>query len=67
MTEKIDGQVVHRYADIALDPADPMAAADAKRLIAERGGVLAVKEGYIALQSEGHPIAFKDIEVQALR
>ncbi len=67
VTEKIDGQVVHRYADIALDPADPMAAADARRLIAERGGVLAVTEGYIALQSEGHPIAFKDIEVQTLQ
>jgi hypothetical protein len=67
VTEKIDGQVVHRYADIALDPADPMAAADAKRLIAERGGALAVTDGYIALQSEGHPIAFKDIELQELK
>lgn len=66
ITEKINGAVVHRYADVALDPADPMAAADAKRLIAERIGVLPVKEGYIALQSEGHPIAFKDIEVQEL-
>ena len=66
-TEKIDGQVVHRYADIALDPNDPMAAADAKRLIEARGGVLPVTEGYIALQSEGHPIAFKDIEVQELK
>ena len=67
VTEKINGVVVHRYADIALDPADPMAATDARRLIAERGGVLAVKEGYIALQSEGHPVAFKDIQVQVLR
>lgn len=67
VTEKINGAVVHRYGDIALDPADPMAAADAKRLIAERGGVLPVREGYIALQSEGHPIEFKDIEVQVLK
>jgi len=67
ITEKINGVVVHRYADVALDPNDPMAAADAKRLIAERGGVLPVTEGYIALQSEGHPIAFKDIEVQELK
>jgi len=67
VTEKIDGQVVHRYADIALDPNDPMAAADAKRLIEARGGVLPVTEGSIALQSEGHPIAFKDIEVQELK
>lgn len=67
VTERINGQVVHRYADIELDPNDPMAAADARRLIAERDGLLAVKRGYIALQSEGHPIAFKDIEVQELK
>lgn len=67
ITEKINGVVVHRYADVALDAADPMAAADARRLIAERGGVLPVREGYIALQSEGHPIAFKDIAVQVIR
>lgn len=67
VTEKINGVVVHRYADIALDPADPMAAADARRVIAERGGLLPVTEGYIALQSEGHPIAFKDIQVQELK
>jgi hypothetical protein len=67
VTERINGAVVHRYADIELDPNDPMAAADALRLIAERGGVLAVKGGYIALQSEGHPVEFKDIEVQELK
>lgn len=67
VTERINGAVVHRYADIALDPNDPMSPGDAKRLIAERGGVLAVKEGYIALQSEGHPIEFKDIQVQVLK
>jgi len=67
VTEKINGVVAHRYADIALDPNDPMAAADAKRLVEARGGVLPVTEGYIALQSEGHPIAFKDIEVQELK
>jgi hypothetical protein len=67
ITEKINGVIVHQYADVELDPNDPMAAADAKRLIAQRGGELAVKEGYIALQSEGHPIEFKDIQVQELR
>jgi len=67
VTERINGAVVHRYADIELDPNDPMAASDAKRLIAERGGALPVREGYIALQSEGHPIAFKNIEVQELK
>lgn len=67
VTERINGAVVHRYADIALDPNDPMAPLDARRLIAERGGVLPVTEGYIALQSEGHPIEFKDIQVQELK
>lgn len=69
VTERINGQVVFRYANIALDPADPMppAAADARRLIAERGGALPVTEGYIALQSEGHPVEFKDIEVMVLK
>ena len=67
VTEKINGVVVFRYGAIALDPVDPMAATDAKRLIAERGGVLPVKGGYIALQSEGHPIEFKDIQIQVIR
>jgi len=67
ITETINGAVVHRYADVTLDAADPMAAADARRLIAERGCVLPVRAGYIALQSEGHPIEFKDIAVQMIR
>lgn len=67
VTERINGVVVHRYADIELDPNDPMAPLDARRLIAERGGVLPVKAGYIALQSEGHPVEFKDIQVQELK
>lgn len=67
ITEKINGAVVHQYSDVALDPDDPMAAADAKRLIAAREGKLPVTEGWIALQSEGHPIAFKDIEVMQLK
>lgn len=67
ITERINGAVVHRYADVALDPDDPLAAADARRLIAERGGRLPVTEGWIALQSEGHPIAFKDIQILELK
>lgn len=62
VTHRINGQVVHRYAGLELDPLDR----DARPLIAERGGVLALSEGYIALQSEGHPIAFRDIELQPI-
>ena len=67
ITEKINGAVVHTYSDVALDAADPMMAADAKRLIEARSGRLPVTEGWIALQSEGHPIAFKDIAILELK
>ncbi|PIC00305.1 DUF1080 domain-containing protein [Caulobacter sp. X] len=62
--EKIDGVVVHHYADITLDPDDTVADG-AKPYILARGAQR-VTEGYIALQSEGHPIEFKDIEIQKL-
>ncbi|MBA4010488.1 MAG: DUF1080 domain-containing protein [Phenylobacterium sp.] len=62
VTQKINGQVVHRYADVALDPTDNFAAV-AKPYFETH----TTTEGYIALQSEGHPIEFKDIEVQELR
>lgn len=67
VTERINGQVVHRYRVVALDPDDPLAAGPARRLIAERGGDASLKGGYIALQSEGHPIEFKDIRVMELK
>lgn len=59
---RIDGQEVHRYARATLDPKDPTAQAP----IARQGGKLALTEGYFALQSEGHPIEFADIEIQRL-
>jgi len=62
--EKIDGVVVHHYADVTLDPDDTVAGG-AKPYILARGAQR-VTEGYIALQSEGHPIEFKDIEIQEL-
>lgn len=63
--ERINGVVVHRYADLALDPDDTVASG-AKPYILARGAQ-PVTEGYIALQSEGHPIEFKDIEIQELK
>lgn len=62
--QKINGAVVHRYAGLALDPEDTVAGG-AKPYILARGAQ-PVTEGYIALQSEGHPIEFKDIEIQEL-
>jgi hypothetical protein len=64
VSQKINGVVVQHYAGLALDPEDTVASG-AKPYIAARGAQ-PLTEGYIALQSEGHPIAFKDIEIQEL-
>ncbi|MCI4591350.1 DUF1080 domain-containing protein [Sphingobium sp. BYY-5] len=62
ITHFIDGKAVLRYSDVELDPESE----DAKPLIAAAGGALQLKQGYIALQSEGHPIEFRNIELQRL-
>jgi len=56
----IDGDLVLEYGDPQLDPAD----ADAGRLI--RNGELMLREGFIALQSESHPIEFRRVEIRVL-
>ncbi len=63
VTHRINGAVVHRYAGLELDPAD----STARPLITGRGGALSLTEGFIALQSEGHPIEFRDIQIQTLK
>lgn len=62
ITHFVDGQPVLRYEAVELDPDD----ADAKPLIAAAGGKLALHRGYIALQSEGHPVEFRNIELLRL-
>jgi len=62
--QKINGVVVHHYAGLTLDPEDTVAGG-AKPYILARGAQ-PVTQGYIALQSEGHPIEFKAIEIQEL-
>jgi hypothetical protein len=64
ITQKINGVAVHHYAGVTLDPDDTVAGG-AKPYILARGAQ-PVTEGYIALQSEGHPIEFKDIQIQEL-
>ena len=39
----------------------------ARKLIASAGGNLRIEGGYIYLQSEGHPIEFRELELQLLR
>jgi hypothetical protein len=58
----IDGKAVLRYSAPELDPEDE----DAKPLIAAAGGDLQLRQGYIALQSEGHQIEFRNIELQLI-
>ena len=58
----IDGKVVLQYTQSQLDPADKHSA----ELIAARGGNLLLERGYIALQSESHPIDFRTVELLIL-
>lgn len=62
ITHFIDGKPVFRYSDPQLDPSDP----DAKPLIAAAGGRLAITGGYLSLQSEGHPVEFRKIQLMEL-
>ena len=57
----VDGKVVLEYAKPQLDDND----ADAKRLL-EKGAAKAVKDGYIALQAESHPVEFRRVELMRL-
>lgn len=56
----VDGQVVMEYEKPQLDEND----ADARKLI--RGGEKMLREGYISLQSESHPVEFRKVEIMVL-
>ncbi|MDT8760615.1 DUF1080 domain-containing protein [Sphingomonas psychrotolerans] len=62
ITHFVDGKPVLHYAAAELDPEDR----DAQPLIAAAGGKLALRRGYIALQSEGHQVEFRNIAVKPL-
>ena len=62
ITHFIDGETVLGYSEPELDPTDT----DAQPLIAAARGKLELRRGYIALQSEGHPIEFRNIELLRL-
>ncbi len=61
-THFVEGVPVLRYSGAQYDPGDP----DGRSLIAMNGGRLAIGGGYIYLQSEGHPVEFRNIEVRRL-
>ncbi len=58
---KINGQVVMEYAKPQYDDTDEFA-----RELMEKGHPRIISEGYIALQGEGHPVEFKNIELLKL-
>jgi hypothetical protein len=64
VTQKVNGQTAIVYSQVQLDPEARMA--DSRPLIDAANGRLALDGGYIALQSEGAPIEFRDIEILEL-
>lgn len=63
VTHMIEGKPVMRYSAAQYDESDE----DAKPLIAKAGGKLMVRSGYLYLQSEGHPVEFRNIELMELK
>lgn len=59
---RIEGQTVLEYEGGRLDPSD----ADAKLLIESAKGEVALRSGWIALQSESSPCEFRKIEIRKL-
>jgi hypothetical protein len=57
----VNGEVVLEYEQPQLDESDP----DAQKLIIN--GEKMLREGYIALQAESHPIEFRKVEILALK
>jgi hypothetical protein len=58
---RVNGEDVLEYEQPQLDPKD----ADAAKLI--KDGKVLIEEGYIALQSESHPIEFRKVEIKVLK
>ena len=56
----VDGQTVLEYEKPQYDERD----ADARKLMGDGG--LTIKEGYLALQAESHPIEFRKVEILPL-
>lgn len=57
----IDGQVVLEYEKPQLDEND----ADARKLV--KNGDKMLREGYVSLQSESHPVEFRKVEIMVLK
>ena len=62
ITHRVNGETVFEYSKPQLDEKDP----DAKKLIPASGDKL-LREGYISLQAESHPVEFRKVEIKVLR
>ncbi len=60
--QKINGEVVLEFEQPQLDPRDP----DAKKLVKDPKDLI-IKEGYISLQAESHPVEFRKVEILELK
>lgn len=60
IVHRVNGKEVMAYEQVQYDPRDP----DGKSLI--RNGALMIGSGYVSLQSESHPVEFRNIELQEL-
>jgi hypothetical protein len=58
----INGELVMQYDHPQLDPKDEAGG----KVVAERNGDRMLTSGYISLQSESHPVEFRNIEILAL-
>jgi hypothetical protein len=65
VTQRINGADVFVYSQVQLDPEGRMA--NSEPLVEAAGGRVMLDGGYIALQSEGAPIEFRNIEIMELR
>lgn len=61
VTHFVNGEAVMTYTDVQLDPEGALA--NSIPLIEAAGGRTELDGGYIALQSEGHPIQFRSIRL----
>jgi hypothetical protein len=65
VTESLDGKTTVSMDRVELDPT--FTRFPIKPVIDAAGGSLVVGGGYIALQSEGHPIEFRNIRIRSLQ
>lgn len=63
VTHIINGEIVLQYSHPTIDGNDKIV--ESQSLAYKEGGIL-LQSGYIALQSEGHPIEFKNVQIKQL-